>query len=55
MVIEESGNSSAVLQHLDKYNDQICDKLALMESKGNNSHQYTLYTSIYRNRMIELR
>jgi len=34
MVIEESGDSLAALQHLEHYNDQICDKLALMESKG---------------------
>ena len=44
MVIEESGNSLGVLQHLEKYNDQICDKLALMESKGSFYNCVTILT-----------
>lgn len=34
MVIDESGDSTAALEHLDRYRDQICDKLALSESRG---------------------
>lgn len=30
MVIQESGDYAAALEHLDKYEDQICDKLSLL-------------------------
>lgn len=34
MVIEESGDTQAALEHLEKYTSQICDKVTLLESKG---------------------
>ena len=36
MVIQESGDSNAALEHLDKYEAQICDKLSLQETRGLN-------------------
>ena len=33
MVIQESGDFKAALEHLDKYEEQICDKLSLMETR----------------------
>ena len=34
MVIQESGDYTAALEHLDKYEEQICDKLSLLETRG---------------------
>lgn len=34
MVIQESGESEQALKHLDKYNDQICDKVTVKEIYG---------------------
>ncbi|XP_011297851.1 N-alpha-acetyltransferase 15, NatA auxiliary subunit [Fopius arisanus] len=34
LVIQESGDSEAALKHLDKYNDQICDKITVKETYG---------------------
>jgi len=36
MVIQESGDYTAALEHLDKYEEQICDKLSLLETRGLN-------------------
>ena len=36
MVIQESGDFSGALDHLDKYEDQICDKLSMQETRGLN-------------------
>jgi len=36
MVIQESGDANAALEHLDKYEEQICDKLSLQETRGLN-------------------
>lgn len=36
MVIQESGDYAAALEHLDKYEDQICDKLSFLETRGLN-------------------
>jgi len=41
MVIEESGDTQAALEHLEKYTSQICDKVTLLESKGD------IYIHIY--------
>lgn len=34
MVIQESGESEQALKHLDKYSDQICDKVTVKETYG---------------------
>jgi hypothetical protein len=34
MVIQESGNAAAALEHLHKYKDQICDKTTFLETQG---------------------
>ena len=34
MVIQESGDHKAALEHLDTYEEQICDKLSLLETRG---------------------
>ena len=34
MVIQEAGNSLAALEHLDKYQEQICDKVTLLETRA---------------------
>ncbi|XP_015598705.1 N-alpha-acetyltransferase 15, NatA auxiliary subunit [Cephus cinctus] len=34
MVIQESGESEQALKHLDKYSDQICDKITVKETYG---------------------
>ena len=34
MVIQESGDYKAALEHLERYEDQICDKLSLLETRG---------------------
>ncbi|XP_063988506.1 N-alpha-acetyltransferase 15, NatA auxiliary subunit isoform X2 [Diachasmimorpha longicaudata] len=34
LVIQESGDSEAALKHLDKYSDQICDKITVKETYG---------------------
>merc|ERR1712001_10506 len=36
MVMQESGDYAGALAHLDKYEDQICDKLSLLENRGLN-------------------
>jgi len=36
MVIQESGDCKAALEHLDTYEEQICDKLSLLETRGLN-------------------
>ena len=36
MVMQESGDHQGALAHLDKYEEQICDKLALLEYRGLN-------------------
>jgi len=36
MVIQESGDHKAALEHLDTYEEQICDKLSLLETRGAN-------------------
>lgn len=34
MVIQESGEAEQALKHLDKYSDQICDKVTVKETYG---------------------
>jgi len=34
MVIQESGECEQALKHLDKYSDQICDKVTVKETYG---------------------
>ena len=34
LVIQESGDTVGALEHYGKYGDQICDKAALLYSKG---------------------
>ena len=34
MVIQESGDYKGALEHLDTYEEQICDKVTLMEIRG---------------------
>lgn len=34
MVIQESGEYEQALKHLDKYSDQICDKVTVKETYG---------------------
>lgn len=34
LVIQESGDSEQALKHLDKYSDQICDKITVKETYG---------------------
>ncbi len=34
LVIQESGDVSAALAHLNQYKEQICDKATFMETKG---------------------
>ena len=34
MVMREAGNYEDALNHLNKYEDQICDKLSVMEARG---------------------
>lgn len=41
MVIQESGESEQALKHLDKYSDQICDKVTVKETYGKcTTHDY---------------
>lgn len=35
--MRESGNYEDALSHLNKYEEQICDKLSVMEARGINS------------------
>jgi hypothetical protein len=46
MVIQESGDYEGALAHLDKYQDQICDKLSLMETRGRFSILGTIFNNI---------
>jgi hypothetical protein len=34
MVLQDSGALEEALQHLDKYSEQICDKLSVLETLG---------------------
>lgn len=34
MVMREAGNLEDALSHLNKYEEQICDKLSVMEARG---------------------
>jgi N-alpha-acetyltransferase 15/16, NatA auxiliary subunit len=40
MVLHESGALHEAIQHLDRYGDQICDKLAVLETYGKYLHQF---------------
>ncbi|KAF4525644.1 hypothetical protein B566_EDAN001244 [Ephemera danica] len=47
MVLQESGALDEALQHLDRYSDQICDKLSVLETLGQ------LYLQLQRHREAE--
>ena len=41
-VIQESGDDTAALEHLNKYQDQICDKAHFLQTKGILLIRYTI-------------
>lgn len=47
MVMREAGNYEDALNHLNKYEDQICDKLSVMEARGNFMIFHTLNFFMY--------
>lgn len=47
MVIQESGECEQALKHLDKYSDQICDKVTVKETYGISQYVFFIKFSQY--------
>jgi len=45
LVIQESGENEQALKHLDKHNDQICDKVTVKETYGKHSACKIFFTN----------
>jgi N-alpha-acetyltransferase 15/16, NatA auxiliary subunit len=44
MVLQESGALHEAIQHLDRYKDQICDKLSVLETYGEAYAQFATFS-----------